>query len=66
MPTEILVVDDDPEIRHLLRVSLERENYAVSEANDASSARSRLDRGGIDLITLDLALGADDGLTFAR
>ena len=66
MPTEILVVDDDPEIRHLLRVSLERENYAVSEAKDASTARSRLDRGGIDLITLDLALGADDGLTFAR
>jgi two-component system, OmpR family, response regulator len=66
LPTEILVVDDDPEIRHLLRVSLERENYAVSEANDASSARSRLERGGIDLITLDLALGADDGLSFAR
>ncbi len=66
MPREILVVDDDAEIRHLLRTALEREGYAVSEANDASSATSRLDRGGIHLITLDLTLGADDGLTLAR
>lgn len=64
--TEILVVDDDPEIRNLLRIALEREGYAVSEAADATSARKRLGRGGIGLITLDLSLGADDGLTFAR
>jgi two-component system, OmpR family, response regulator len=66
VPAEILVVDDDPEIRHLLRTALEREGFGVSEANDAASAKSRLDRGGIKLITLDLALGADDGLTLAR
>jgi two-component system, OmpR family, response regulator len=64
--TEILVVDDDAEIRHLLRAALEREGYAVSEANDASTATSRLDRGGVSLITLDLTLGNDDGLTLAR
>jgi two-component system OmpR family response regulator len=63
---EILVVDDDAEIRHLLRSALEREGYAVSEAGDTSSAKARLDRGGINLITLDLTLGAEDGLTFAR
>ena len=66
MPSEILVVDDDAEIRHLLRTALEREGYAVSEANDAKTATSRLNRGGVDLITLDLSLGADDGLTLAR
>jgi two-component system, OmpR family, response regulator len=66
VPTEILVIDDDPEIRTLLHVALGREGYAVSEAADAASARSRLVRGGIDLITLDLSLGADDGLSFAR
>jgi two-component system, OmpR family, response regulator len=64
--TEILVVDDDPEIRNLLHVAFAREGYAVSEASDAATAKSRLDRGGIDLITLDLSLGADDGLTLAR
>ena len=66
MATEILVVDDDAEIRHLLRTALEREGYAVSEAGNAATANSRIDRGGINLITLDLTLGADDGLTLAR
>jgi two-component system, OmpR family, response regulator len=64
--SEILVVDDDAEIRHLLRTALERDGYAVSEAKDAATAKSRLERGGIDLITLDLSLGSDDGLTLAR
>jgi two-component system, OmpR family, response regulator len=66
VPTEILVVDDDAEVRHLLRTAFEREGYGVSEANDASSTNARLERGGINLITLDLSLGSDDGLTLAR
>jgi two-component system, OmpR family, response regulator len=64
--SEILVVDDDPEIRHLLLAALGREGFSVSEAADAAGARARLKSGGIDLITLDLTLGADDGLAFAR
>lgn len=66
MSTEILVVDDDPEIRHLLRTCFEREGYIVSEACDAVGARTALDRGSISLVTLDLTLGRDDGLTLAR
>jgi two-component system OmpR family response regulator len=64
--TEILVVDDDAEIRHLLRAALEREGYTVCEADTTASATARLDQGGISLITLDLTLGAEDGLTLAR
>ncbi len=66
MAAEILVVDDDPEIRHLLKVALAREGYCVSEASDAAGTQTRLERGGIDLITLDLTLGSDDGLSIAR
>jgi two-component system OmpR family response regulator len=64
--TEILVIDDDSEIRFLLRAAFEREGYAVLEAADATSALSRIKRGGVSLITLDLMLGADDGLKLAR
>ena len=66
MSTEILVVDDDPEVRHLLRTCFEREGYIVSEACDAVGARTALERSGIGLVTLDLTLGRDDGLTLAR
>ena len=66
MATEILVVDDDPEIRSLLKTCFEREGYDVIEAPDARSARAALGRGTISLITLDLTLGRDDGLSLAR
>jgi two-component system, OmpR family, response regulator len=64
--SEILIVDDEPEIRHLLQAALEREGFSVSEAASADAARARLKNGGIDLITLDLSLGSDDGLALAR
>ncbi len=64
--TEILVIDDDPEIRQLLRTCFEREGYIVTEASDALSARAALARGGVSLVTLDLTLGRDDGLSLAR
>lgn len=64
--TRILVVDDDPEVRLLLRRCLERESYAVLEAATGEEMFARLDGGGIDLITLDLALGGEDGLDLAR
>lgn len=63
---QILVVDDDPEVRLLLRRCLEREAYVISEAANGDELFARLDHGGIDLITLDLALGGEDGLDLAR
>jgi DNA-binding response OmpR family regulator len=66
LPTEILIVDDDPEVRHVLRTLFEREGYAVSEAADGAGALARLARGGVNLVTLDLTLGSDDGLALLR
>ena len=66
MPTEILIVDDDPEVRHVLRTLFEREGYVVSEAADGAGALARLARGGVNLVTLDLTLGSDDGLALLR
>ena len=64
--TEILIVDDEPEIRRLLRTCFEREGYTVVEAPDADTALIALDRGTVSLVTLDLTLGKDDGLRLAR
>ena len=62
----ILIVDDDPKIRLLLRRCLEPEGYRVSEAQDGKSVFSVLEADQVDLITLDLTLASEDGLDVAR
>ncbi|KQX38154.1 two-component system response regulator [Devosia sp. Root436] len=61
----ILVVDDDDQVRRMLRRCFEDEGYRVSEATDQAGVTAALGNG-IDLITLDLNLGSTDGLTIAR
>lgn len=61
----ILVVDDDAQIRRMLRRCLEDEGYQVSESGDGDNIEA-LVRGGVDLVTLDLNLGSADGLAIAR
>lgn len=63
--SHILVVDDDDQVRRMLRRCFEDEGYRVSEATDQSGVDAALDTG-IDLMTLDLNLGGTDGLTIAR
>ena len=58
----ILVVDDEQEARTLLRRYLELEGYEISEAANGAELRSLIETTRFDLITLDLHLGADDGL----
>jgi len=64
--TKILVVDDEPEIRRLLKTCFEREGYAVAEAADAAGTRAALENDTVSLVTLDLSLGEEDGLSLAR
>jgi DNA-binding response OmpR family regulator len=61
----ILVVDDEPEIRALLRKCFEREGYSVLEAADGAGLRALMAHP-FNLITLDLTLGGEDGLELAR
>lgn len=61
----ILVVDDDDQVRRMLRRCFEDEGYRVSEAVDQAGVTLAL-ANGIDLITLDLNLGGADGLSIAR
>ncbi len=61
----ILIVDDDAQVRRLLRRCFEEENYRVSEAASGRDARNH-PLTEIDLVTLDLSLGDESGLETAR
>ncbi len=62
----VLIVDDEPEIRALLRSGLEQEGFIVLEAGNGAEAETHLASTPIDLVTLDLKLGGEDGLKVAR
>lgn len=58
----ILVVDDEDRIRRLLRMYLEREEYAIEEAEDGDTALEMALEKDYDLILLDLMLPGMDGI----
>jgi len=58
----ILIVDDEPPIRKLLRVGLGSQGYAVSEAPNAKAAIELMQAERPDLILLDLGLPGMSGL----
>jgi two-component system, OmpR family, KDP operon response regulator KdpE len=60
-PLRILVVDDEPPIRRLLRTSLSAQGYQVIEAEDGPSALGQLRRNAVDVVILDLGLPGMDG-----
>lgn len=62
----ILMVEDEPAIRELLRVHLEHAGFEVREAADAEAARQRLAEGLPTLMLLDWMLPGRSGLAFAK
>ncbi|WP_299879119.1 response regulator [uncultured Sulfitobacter sp.] len=62
----ILVVDDDPKIRSLLRNVLEDDGFAVLEAETVVGVLDALAASPISLITLDVHLGSENGIDLAR
>jgi two-component system, OmpR family, KDP operon response regulator KdpE len=63
---KILVVDDEPPIRRLLRTGLATQDYAIAEAADAGQAQAHLKSEKTDLIVLDLGLPDRNGLDFLK
>lgn len=59
---KVLIVDDEPQIRRLLRNTLERAGYNVSQAADAREAMRELGIEKPDAVLLDLGLPDRDGL----
>lgn len=62
---KILVIDDEENIRELIKFNLEQAGFAVELAADGQQGFEKLD-GTIDLVVLDLMLPVVDGLSLCR
>ncbi len=62
----ILVVDDEPDIRTLVKEILEDEGYQVSTAKDADDARKQLKLALPDLVLLDIWMPKEDGISLLK
>jgi DNA-binding response OmpR family regulator len=65
MPPTILVVDDDPHIRNLLRRVLTRAGYDVEQAEDGVAALGQIATHAPDLILTDVQMPRLDGIGLA-
>ncbi len=66
MLARILVVEDEPDVRLLLRMLLEDEGYSVVDAADGEQAIARFGEAHIDLILLDVRLPKANGFEVCR
>jgi two-component system nitrogen regulation response regulator NtrX len=62
----ILVVDDEPDIRELVREILEDEGYEVAVAENGEAARTSFARNTPDLVLLDIWMPDIDGITLLK
>ena len=63
---EILIVDDNPEIREVAMVLLQGEGFTVDEAGDGKEALDKIEHGAYDLILLDVMMPKMDGWEVCR
>jgi two-component system OmpR family response regulator len=66
MGARILVADDEPHIREVVRAYLERESYEVLEAPDGEAALALARTAGLDLLVLDVMLPLRSGFDVLR
>jgi len=62
----ILIVDDDAEIRNLIKRYLEDQGYSVSTASNGQTMRHVMATREVDLVILDLIMPGEDGLVLTR
>jgi two-component system, OmpR family, KDP operon response regulator KdpE len=62
----ILVVDDDPQIRRVMRVTLSGHGYEVDDARNGESAQEKLRENRFDLVLLDMNMPGIGGLETCR
>jgi two-component system OmpR family response regulator len=62
----VLVVDDDPPMREAIAEYLSEHEFRVTTVGDGQAMRAALAGEVVDLLVLDLRLGAEDGMALAR
>ena len=62
----ILIVDDDEQVRQVLRLMLEHEGYAVTEAQDGRAGLERWREEPADLLLTDILMPEQDGIETIR
>ncbi len=65
-PPSVLIVDDEPAIRRLLRTSLAAHGYRTAEVETGHAAVAAVAAGGVDVVVLDLGLPDLDGMEVIR
>lgn len=63
---QLLVVDDDPDVRELIQDYFSDNGFRVVEAKDATAMRSAIEASVPDVVLLDVGLPGEDGLSLAR
>lgn len=66
IPTEVLLVDDDPDVRSFVRHALEREGMKVRDAENRQAMDAALADARVDVILLDVRLPDADGFDVLR
>lgn len=62
----LLIVDDDPSVRAMLREYLEGHAFRVAEAGSGAQMRERIEQELPDAVLLDIRLPGEDGLSLAK
>lgn len=57
----ILLVDDDPDFRGMVRIAFQRAGYTVHEAENGNAALAIMERHAVDLVVTDIIMPEADG-----
>lgn len=63
---QILVIEDDPALAHIIKMLLRRKKYDVTYVADGRSALHKIDNNEFELVLVDIGLPEVDGLTFTK
>jgi len=65
-PAHVLVVDDDPDVRQTIGAVLTEAHFRTTTVGTGTSALSTIERGGVDLMVLDVAMPEMSGVEVCR